>query len=100
MTRIRPDPAHRIRIHKTTVCSYYLEAVGLEPPDIALVLDVQREVEHRRLGYHGTLGQEDTCKVCGTHRVPTPPFHWPTLRGGNASPLPEAGTRSVKIWGP
>jgi hypothetical protein len=71
MTRIRPDPAPDSD-SQSTVCSYYLETVGLEPPDMTLVLDVQREVEHRRLGYHGTLGQEETCKVCGTHRVPTP----------------------------
>jgi hypothetical protein len=73
MTRIRPDPAPDSD-SQSTVCSFYLEAVGLEPPDITLVLDVQREVEHRRLGYHGTLGQEEegTCNVGGTHRVPTP----------------------------
>jgi hypothetical protein len=64
LTRIRhndPDPTgFSPGFWINTVCSIYLEAVGFEPPDIALVLDVQREVEHRRLGYHGTLGQEDT----------------------------------------
>jgi hypothetical protein len=88
LIRIRPDPAPDFGSTTLFVAtSYYLEAVGFEPPDMTLVLDVQREVEHRRLGYHGTLGQEeeDTCNVGGTHRVPTP------------APLPVREGRQVEI---